>query len=124
MMPVIVENGLKIFFLNITKNLKIPRIPHSGSKKKNISIENKSILRKEVIAEGSRKSANFISAVFTRKKKSGVLRFILNLKHLNSFVAYKYFKMESILDVFKIVNKDVWMTSADLQDAFFTIPIN
>ena len=74
MMPVIVENGLKIFFLNITENLKIPRIPHSGSKKKNISIENKSILRKEVIAEGSRKSANFISAVFTRKKKKWCLK--------------------------------------------------
>ena len=46
------------------------------------------------------------------------------MKHLNSFVAYNYFKMESILDVFKIVNKDTWMVSADLQDAIFTIPIN
>ena len=52
------------------------------------------------------KLRNFISIFFTRKKKSGTLRFILNLKHLNSFVAYKHFKMESILDVFKIINED------------------
>ena len=52
------------------------------------------------------KLRNFISTVFTRKKKSGTLRFILNLKHLNSLVAYKHFKMESILDVFKIINED------------------
>ena len=32
--------------------------------------------------------------------------------------------MESILDVFKIIKKDVWMASVDLKDAFFTIPIN
>ena len=37
---------------------------------------------------------------------------------------YKHFKMQSILDVFKIKKKDVWMASVDLKDAFFTIPIN
>ena len=92
-------------FLNITGNLKIPRIPPSASEKNNISIEIKSILKK-FIGEVSMKLHNFISTVFTRKKKSGTLRFILNLKHLNSFVAYKHFKMESILDVFKIINED------------------
>ena len=32
--------------------------------------------------------------------------------------------MESLLDVFKIIKKDVWMASVDLKDSFFTIPIN
>ena len=32
--------------------------------------------------------------------------------------------MESILDVFKTIKKDVWMTSWDLKDAFFKIAIN
>ena len=36
----------------------------------------------------------------------------------------KHFKMESILDVFKIIKKDVWMASVDLKEGFFTIPIN
>ena len=74
--------------------------------------------------EGSRKSGNFISTAFTRKKKSGTFRFFLNLKWLNNFVVYKHFKMESILDIFKIIKKDVCMAIVDLKDAFFTIPIN
>ena len=32
--------------------------------------------------------------------------------------------MESILDIFKITKKDVWIASVDLKDAFFTIPLN
>ena len=32
--------------------------------------------------------------------------------------------MESILDIFKIIKKDVCMAIVDLKDAFFTIPIN
>ena len=32
--------------------------------------------------------------------------------------------MKSILDVFKIIKKDIWMASVDLEDAFFKIPLN
>ena len=55
----------------------------------------------------SRESGDFISTIFTRKEKSGIFRFILNLKYLNSFVVYKHFKKELILDVFKVIKKDV-----------------
>ena len=33
-------------------------------------------------------------------------------------VAYKHFKMESILDIFKIIKKDVWMASVELKMHF------
>ena len=120
----IVENRLKNDFLNIPGNLKVPQIPHCVSEQEIITTEIKSLLRKGVIVEISRESGYFISTVFTRKKKSGTIRFILNLKYLDNFVVYKHFKMESILGVFKIIKKDVWMTSVDLKDAFFAIPIN
>ena len=71
--------------------------------------------------EASRKSGDFISTIFTRKKKSGSFRFILNLKHLNNFVAHKRFKIKSILNIFRIINKNAWMVSVDLKDGFFTI---
>ena len=119
----IVENGLKIDFLSIPGNLKLPQIPHCVSEQEIITTEIKSPLRKGVNVEGSRESGDVISTVFTKKKKSGTLKFILNLKYLN-FVVYKHFEMEPILDVFKIIKKDAWMASVDLKDAFFTIPIN
>ena len=110
--------------MNIPGNLKVPQIPHCVSEQEIITTEINSLLRKKVILESSRESGYFILTVFTRKKKRGTFRFILNLKYLNNFVVYKHFKMESILDVFKIIKKDVWMASVDLKDAFFTIPIN
>ena len=104
----IVENGLKIDLLNIPGNLKVPQVPHCVSQQEIITTEIKSLLRKGVIVGSSRESGDFISTVFTREKKSGTFRFILSLNYFNNYVVYKHFKMESILDVFKIRKMCVW----------------
>ena len=100
----IVENRLKIYFLSIPGNLKVPQILHCISERE-ISTEIKSLLTKGAVVEALRESGDFISTVFPRKKKSFTFRFILNLKHLNGFVMYKHFKVTPILDVFKIIKK-------------------
>ena len=82
------------------------------------------LLKKGVITKCEKEQDDFISTVFTREKKDGTFRTILNLKYLHEFVEYKHFQMESLEDVFKIIKKDVWMTSADLNDAFFTINVH
>ena len=105
-------------------DLRVPQISHCVSEEEIISAQIESLIRKRVIVEASRKSGGFISTVLTRKIKSGTFRFIWNLKHLTDFVVYKHFEMESILDVFKIIKKGVWMANVDIKDAFFTIPIN
>ena len=64
-----------------------------------------------------------MSGVFTRPKKDASLRFILNLKNLNQFVEYKHFKMESIYNVFDLIQPGAYMASVDLKDAFYSIPI-
>ena len=56
--------------------------------------------------------------MFTTKKKNGNIRTILNLKYLNKHVTYNNFKMESI------IQSDCWMTSVDLRDAFYSVPIH
>ena len=82
------------------------------------------LLKKGVITKCEKEQDDFISTVFTREKEDGTFRTILNLKYLHEFVEYKHFQMESLEDVFKIIKKDVWMTSADLNDAFFTIYVH
>ena len=67
---------------------------------------------------------DFVSSIFARTKKDGSHRMILNLKKLNTFVDSPHFKMGSIRNVISMVHKGVWMASADLKDAFFTVPIN
>ena len=56
--------------------------------------------------------------MFTTKKKNGNIRTILNLKYLNKHVTYNNFKMEST------IQSDCWMTSVDLKDAFYSVPIH
>ena len=57
----IVEKRLKIDFLSIPGNLKVPQVLHSVSEQKIITTEIKSLLRKGVITEGSWESGDFIS---------------------------------------------------------------
>ena len=110
--------------MNFLGNPKAPWIPHSVSEQGIIRTETKPLLRKGVIVETSTESAAFISRVFAKKNKSGTSRFILILKHLNDFFAYKHFTMYSILDAFKLIKKGASMTSVDFKNAFFTILIN
>ena len=82
------------------------------------------LLRKKVIVETSRCEGDFVSPVFTRPKKDGNRRMILNLKQLNSFVVYQHFKMEGLDNVLNLMKPNVWMASVDLKDAFFSIPVH
>ena len=49
---------------------------------------------------------------------------ILNLKKFNKFVNYLLFKMESINNVINLIKPNVYMTSIDLKDVFFLVPIH
>ena len=120
----IIKNGLKINFKGRPGITSAPKIPHSEQEIKIINTEIKKLLAKGVTIECERDKGGFISTIFTRQKKDGSFRTILNLKHLNHYVNYQHFKMESLNDVFKIIKRGVWMASVDLKDAFFTVPVH
>lgn len=56
----------------------------------------------------------FILNIFVRLKKNGKFRVILNLKYLNDFVEYYYFKMEMLLFVINLVLKNCYFVLIDL----------
>ena len=120
----IVRNGLKIDFESEPNNDYVPQIPYKSEDIQIISEEIAKLLNKGVIIECGREQGDFLSTVFTRKKKDGNMRTILNLKYLNKHVTYNHFKMESLLDVFKIIQPNCWMASVDLKDAFYSVPIH
>ena len=66
----------------------------------------------------------WLSPFFLVKKPNGKNRFILNLKGLNQFLAPPHFKMEDIRSVTKLVQKNWFMSSIDLKDAYFLVPID
>ena len=65
-----------------------------------------------------------MSSAFTREKRDGSYRMILNLKQLNKRIEYEHFKMDSLQSVLNIIRPNCWMSSVDLKDAFYTVPIH
>ena len=66
-----------------------------------------------------------VSPIFLRpKKESGAFRVIFNLKHLNQSVTYREFKMDTLELAIKLMKPGCFMTSVDLQDAYYSIPVS
>lgn len=120
----IVREGLKIDFFDMPKRHNPHQSHMSLSECNAVDKEIQMLLSKHVIVECNHKPGEFISPIFTRPKKDGSLRMILNLKKLNSHVNYNHFKMESLENVLNIIQPYTWMASVDLKDAFYTVPVH
>jgi len=118
-----IHNGLKLDFADIPIDRNFFAHPISNSESKIIDIEIEKLLNKKVVMESPTENLEFISGVFTREKKDGTKRMILNLKHFNTHINYKHFKIESIQNVLNVVKPNAFMASIDLKDAFYSVPI-
>ena len=63
----------------------------------------------------------FVSGVFTRSKKDGSKRMILNLERLSKFVDYRHFKMESLKHMLELIRLRVNITFIDPKDGFYSV---
>ena len=88
-----------------------------------IDIEIDKLLVKGVITPSSHEKGEYVSPIFTRAKKDGSFRVILNLKRLNTRVQYHHFKMDSLNTVLQMVKPGCFMASIDLKDACYSVPI-
>jgi len=48
---------------------------------------------------------------------------LLNLKEINKFIAYRYFKMNLLTAVTDLMTQGCYMESVDIKDACYTVPI-
>lgn len=67
---------------------------------------------------------HFVSPIFLTTKSNGKIRFILNLKKLNKYVVAPHFKMEDYRTAQRLLAQNFFMTTVDLKDAYFSIPIH
>ena len=81
------------------------------------------MIRKGIIEKVSHDKHEIISNIFSIPKKDGTHRVILNLKDFNRNVSYHHFKMDSLNTILKLIDKDCFMASLDLTDAYYSIPI-
>ena len=80
--------------------------------------------QKNVIERCTHENGEFISTIFTRMKKNGGTRIILDLSELNKSIVYHHFKMDSISSAITLLNAGDHMASVDLQDAYYSVPIH
>ena len=83
------------------------------------------LLKMNVIEEISKENSNdgFLSPIFTRPKKSGGYRVILNLRELNKFIVYHHFKMDSFESALHCVTKGCYFASVDFSNAYYSVPL-
>ena len=88
-----------------------------------IDTEIDKLLAKGVLTPSSHEEGDYISSIFTTAKKDGSFRVILNVKCLNTHLQYNHFKMDSLNTVLHMVKPGCLMTSIDLKDAYYSVPI-
>ena len=92
-----------------------------------INSETDKLLAKDIIETTSLDPDETLSNIFIRPKKDGSQRLILNLKGLNQYFTYHYFKMDtlySMLKLYKLVEKNCYVASLDLKDAYYSVAVN
>ena len=88
-----------------------------------IDSEIQKLLAKKVIEPIEHSENEIISKIFVREKKDGTFRMILNLKKLNEFTTKLHFKMDTLTTITRLVEKDCFMASIDLKDAYYSVPV-
>ena len=100
-----------------------PSYSFTESEQSIIDNEVEKFLLKGIIRLSSHEDGQVISPIFTRPKKDGSHRVIFNLKKLNESVTYHHFKMDTLETAIRLVRPGCYMTSIDLKDAYYSIPI-
>lgn len=74
--------------------------------------------------QSNKRSISILLFFSTKKKPDGSYRFILNLKNLNTFIQAPHFKLEDYRTALKLITPNCFLTSIDLKDAYFLLPID
>ena len=111
----VIGQHIEVATLPVQKN-PLMQTKLSEVQTESVDLEIVQLLRKGVIQPCQHEAGEFISPIFTRPKKDGSFRMILNLKSFNTNVTHYHFKNGQHLD-------GCYMASVDLKDAYYSVPI-
>ena len=89
-----------------------------------ISDEMKKLKSKGMIEPAEHELGEIISRIFLCPKKDGSHRLILNLEELNKSMVYHHFNMDTLNTIINLMQKDAYMASVDLKDAYYLVKVD
>ena len=107
----------------LRSNISRPQCTFSTSEQIIIDNEIQKFLEKGIIEPSIYETCQVISPIFTRVKKDGSHRVIFNLKKMNESASSHHFKMDTLETALKLMTENCFMTSLDLKNAYYSIPI-
>ena len=116
--------GLTMEFAEVPLCQFVPPLNFSPVETEIIDADISKLLSKGVIVNTTREPNDYVCSIFTKTKKDGRYRMILNLKTFNEFLKFKYCKLESIEDSLDLITEGCYFGSVDLKDAYYSIPIH
>ena len=109
-----IVQGCQLEFCNPPCQVQTPRAVKLSSKKTDIATTKiKKLLTKGIIRKATHVPGEFISTIFTRPKKDGSHRLILNLEKLNKHIVYHHFKTDSLHSATQLMKPECWMAVLD-----------
>jgi hypothetical protein len=117
-------HGCKIEFDSEPEQLEL-QTPYKfpQGKKQKIAKEIELMLSKNIIEKTNLSTAAFVSNIFSRPKKDGCLRVILDLTELNQNVTYRHFKMDTLQTAIDLMTPNCFMASIDWREAYYSVPM-
>ena len=88
-----------------------------------MTLELEKLIWAGVIERSSHEEGEYISPVFSKPKKNGSVRIILNLKQLNENVEYHHYKMDNRQMAGRLMTRNCYMASIDIKQAYYMVPI-
>ena len=118
--------GVHIPFDTTINHTKIPSsIKCSSSEMQKVDKVLESFVSSSIIEEVDHCEHEFISSIFpVAKKNKADVRIILILKSLNTSDSYQHFKMERLNSALALIEKDCYMASIDLKDAYYSLSVH
>lgn len=125
--PEILEtvSGCKIEFDTIKRLNKV--MVHAvlfETQTESVDTEVSNLLHKQAIEACDHEAGKYIYPIFTRPKKDGSHRMILNLKSLNKNITHHHFKMNTVLTAVLLMKPGCFMASIDIKDAYHSVSIH
>ena len=82
------------------------------------------LLEKRVVVECEHETLEYILPIFLREKADGTQRHILNVKHLNKYLEYKHFKIQTLQTILTLIQPNCYMATIDLKGAYYSVTID